>query len=186
MKTQGKLIDITLSYIDQSPIVSFEIKAELEDIAKYKDIELDISFDKRRKRRSLDANACLWACLGQIAAAVGTDNWTEYLRALRQYGKYTYINVKEEAIEDLRRQWREIDVVGDIVVIDDVTGELTPMKQVLCFFGSSTYNSKEFSRLLDGVISDMKDLGLEAPMHDDMRAIIAEMERNEQRRREQP
>ena len=173
------MIDITLSYKDQSPIVSFEIRGKLEDIAKYKDIDLDISFSKHRNKRSLNANACLWSCLGKIADATGSDNWTEYLRSLRRYGKFTYINIKPEAVEELRRQWREIDVVGDILVIDDITRELTPMKQVLCFFGSSTYISKEFARLLDGVISDMKDLGLETPAGEELDAMIAEMEKNE-------
>ena len=133
MKTQGRMIDITLSYKDQSPIVSFEIKGKLEDIAKYKDMDLDISFGKHRNKRSLNANAFLWSCLGKIADATGSDNWTEYLRSLRRYGKFTCINIKPEAVEELGRQWREIDIVGDILVIDDITGEITPMKQVLCF-----------------------------------------------------
>ena len=172
------MIDITLSYKDKSPIVSFEIKGKLEDIAKYKDMDLDISFSKHRNRRSLDANACLWGCLAKIADKIGMDNWSVYLYMLERYGKYTHVVVKPEAVKDLQRQWRETKVVGDILVMDD-SGEPTPMKQVLCFYGSSTYDSKEFARLLDGVIEDMKDLGLEAPPSDEMRAIIEEKKKNE-------
>ena len=176
MKTRGKLIDIKLSFQSHRPVVSFEIIGEPEDIEKYIDMDLDISFDKHRGKRSLDANACLWACLGDIARKINTDNWSVYLYMLERYGKFTHVVIKPEAVEELKRQWREIKVVGDTLV----NGE--PMKQVLCFFGSSTYNSKEFSQLLDGVISDMKDLGLEPPMSDNIKAIIEEMERKEHAR----
>jgi len=92
---------------------------------------------------------------------------------LERYGKYTYILVKPEAVEAIRDQWRETKVIGDTTL----DGE--PMKQVLCFFGSSTYDSKEFSRLLDGVIGEMREMHLEAPSSEEMRAIIAELERKE-------
>ena len=183
MKAKGRLKNVSIAFETHKLILSFEIDGEPGDIEKYFNTDLDISFDKRRKKRSLDANACLWGCLGRIAEENGTDNWTEYLRSLRSYGKYTYINIKPEAVEDLRRQWREIDVVGDAFVIDEITGEISKMKQVLCFYGSSTYNSKEFSRLLDGVISDMKDLGLETPASEELRAMISEMEKKENDKR---
>jgi len=33
--------------------------------------------------------------------------------------------------------------------------------QLQCYFGSSTYNSKEFSTLLEGVIYEAKELGID-------------------------
>ena len=173
MKTRGRLTGIQVPFRAKHPVVYFEVQAEPEDLEKYSDIDLDISFSKHRNRRSLDANACLWACLGEIAKALDTDNWSVYLYMLERYGKYTYILVKPEAIEAIRDQWRETKVIGDTTL----DGE--PMKQVLCFFGSSTYDSKEFSRLLDGVIGEMREMHLEAPSSEEMRAIIAELERKE-------
>lgn len=173
MKTTGRVNNISLSFQTKKPVVSFEIDGDPEDIEKYCDMDLDISFEKHRKKRSLDANACLWGCLGKIAAAIRSDNWSVYLYMLKRYGKFTHIVVRPEALDDLRKQWREIEVVGDSLL----NGE--PMKQVLCFFGSSTYDSKEFSVLLDGVISDMKDLGLETPTSEEFRAMIAELEKRD-------
>ncbi len=173
MKARGRLTGIQVPFRAKYPVVSFEVQAEPEDLEKYTDIDLDISFTKHRNRRSLDANALLWACLGEIAKALNTDNWGGYLYMLEGYGKYTYILVKPEAVEAVRDQWRETKIVGD-TTLDGV-----PMKQVLCFFGSSTYNSEEFSRLLDGVIGEMKEMHLETPSSEEMRAIIAELERKD-------
>ena len=60
------------------------------------------------------------------------------------------------------------------------------MVEVLCFYGSSTYTTEEFSRLLDGVVSDMKELGLTPPPSREMQAALEELRRQEeaQRKRE--
>ena len=94
--------------------------------------------------------------------------------ALKRYGKYTHILVKQEALEDIKALWRETQEVG----------KRGNMVELLCFFGSSTYNSAEFSKLLEGVISDMKDLGLVPPPSSDMRRAIEELEAREKRKRQ--
>ena len=88
---------------------------------------------------------------------------------LERYGRYTTVLVKAEAVEGLQRVWRETRVVGER---DDMT-------EVLCYYGSSTYDSSEFSRLLDGVVGEMKELHLPPPPSREMQAALAELERRE-------
>ena len=164
VKTHGRLRDIQVPFRSKTPVISLEVTAAPEDIEQYADMDLDITIAKHRKRRSLDANAFLWACLGEMAAALRTDNWTMYLYELERYGKFTHILVKPEAVEDLKKVWRETKVIGDV----------NGMVEILCFFGSSTYSKDEFSRLLDGVISDMKDLHIPIPPSADIKAMIGE------------
>ena len=166
VKTHGRLRDIQVPFRSKSAVISFEVAASPEDIEQYADMDLDITIAKHRKKRSLDANAFLWECLGTMAAALKTDNWTMYLYELERYGKFTHILVKPEAVEDLKKVWRETKVVG----------EVDGMTEILCFFGSSTYDTAEFSRLIDGVISDMKDMNIPVPP---TAAMIAEMERHD-------
>ncbi|MBF1026250.1 MAG: hypothetical protein HXK89_02495 [Lachnospiraceae bacterium] len=136
------------------------------------DIDLDISFSRHRNRRSIDANAFLWACLGEIARAINSDTWSVYLYMLERYGKFTHILVKPEAVEQVRQVWRETKIVG----------EKDGMIQMLCFFGSSTYNTKEFSQLLDGVVSEMKEMHLETPPDEEMKRLLEGMQESDQRR----
>ena len=175
---RGRLTGIQLPFRAKFPVVTFEVEAAPESLEKYQDKELEISVKQYRKKRSIDANACLWGCLGKIAEALQTDNWSIYLYMLERYGKYTYVLVAPEAVEAVKLQWRETKVVGEVM------HDGRKMVQMLCFFGSSTYDSKEFSRLLDGVISDMKEMHLETPADDEMRALIAELERKEHERSE--
>ena len=59
----------------------------------------------------------------------------------------------------------------------------TKLIQMLCFYGSSTYNTEEFARLLNGVIDDMHDMQLETPPDAEMRALLEQMERREHDKR---
>ena len=119
-----------------------------------------------KKKRSLDANALLWHCLGKMAVALRADKWDIYLLMLKRYGKHTYIVVKENVVDAVKEQWRESEIIGEI----DVNGQKGV--QMLCYFGSSHYDTKEFSVLLDGVISEMKEMGLETPTSEEMRRSL--------------
>lgn len=63
MKAKGRITGIQVPFRSKRPVVSFEVQAEPEALEKYMDIDLDISFSRHRNRRSIDANAFLWACL---------------------------------------------------------------------------------------------------------------------------
>lgn len=171
MKARGRLTSVQVPFRAKYPVISFEIQADPEDLEKYIDKDLDINFSKHRRHRSLDANACLWACIGDIAKVLHQDAWEVYLLMIERYGKFTHILVRPEVVEAVIAQWRETKIVGETTV------DGNPMIRMLCYFGSSTYNSAEFANLLDGVISEMKEMGLEAPTSEEMRALIAELER---------
>lgn len=130
------------------------------EIIKYladQDQEKEWELKEHKEKRSLDANGLLWACLQEIAVALRSDKWSIYLQMLKRYGKFSYVIVRENAVEAMKKQWRELEEVGEI----DIHGEKAV--QLLCYYGSSTYNKKEFSVLLDGVISEMREMGLTPP-----------------------
>lgn len=147
-----------------------------EEIIKWlfnQDREKLFDITEHREKRSRDANALLWACLGELAGALRSDKWTVYLQMLKRYGQYTYICVKPKAVEAIKKQWRECEEIGHITI------DGQDSVQMLCYFGSSTYNSKEFSILLDGVISEMKEMGLETPADRELKRAIEQMEARE-------
>lgn len=169
MKFTGKFLSVSRDWQTGHYQITFTVNepsalGEIEKIQKAD--KLSISAKIWRKRRSLDANALLWACLGEIASALRTDKWDVYLQMLKRYGKYTYICVKPNVVEAVKAQWRECEEVGKV----NINGQ--EAVQMLCYFGSSTYDSKEFSVLLDGVISEMKEMGLQPPPTGDIKRAM--------------
>ena len=126
-----------------------------------------------KEKRSLNQNALLWECLGQIATALRADKWDVYLQMLKRYGTYTYICVKADAVEAVKKQWREVEEIG--------RGKLNGQDAVelLCYFGSSTMTGQEFSVLLDGVKSEMKEMGLPTPDREIERVLKQLEDKNE-------
>ena len=114
---------------------------------------LDVEIKPHRERRSLDANGLLWVMLGKIAEALRTDKDAVYLKMLKRYGQYTYVIAKPEAVEKLKQSWRLVEEVGKTKNGDGV--------QLLCYFGSSLYDKREMSVLIDGTVSEAKELGIE-------------------------
>ena len=90
---------------------------------------------------------------------------------LRDYGKFTYICVKPSAVDAMKKQWRECEEIGTI----NING--TEATQLLCYFGSSTYDTKEFSVLLNGIVSEMRELGLQPPPSNEMKRSLEQWEK---------
>lgn len=168
METTGKVKDINQDWKTGKIVLSLELDyVDGNALDEISGLEcLDISCKKHSRKRSLNANALLWKCLGDIAVALRSDKWSVYLAMLKRYGSFTYVCVKPNAVDMLKRQWRECEEVGEI----DINGQKAI--QMLCYYGSSTYDTKQFSVLLDGVISEMKEMGLAVPPTQDMRRSL--------------
>jgi hypothetical protein len=131
-----------------------------EAVSKLKEIlskgkYLQVEIKQYRARRSLDANAYLWVLLQKMAEILDTSKDELYLEELSRYGVFTHIIVKPNMVEKVKQEWRTVRELGEVTV-NGQTGV-----QLQCFFGSSSYDSKEFSVLLDGVVSDAKELEIE-------------------------
>ena len=126
---------------------------------------------EHKERRSKDANALLWWCIGRISEALTRDKWDIYLEELRRYGKYTYVLCHPQAVEALKKQWRETEEIGRV----NVNGK--EAVQLLCYYGSSTLTTSEFSALLNGVIDDMIQMELDPPTPKEMKIALEKWEK---------
>ena len=174
MKMRGKLKGVTNDYMTGRWSVTFELtEGDINEVRQIQDKDLTIEAKQWRKHRSRNANAMLWACLGEIATALHTDKWDLYLNKLRECGQYTLIEMEPQALPKFREMYRECEDIGSRTV------DGKEMRQVLCYYGSSTYNSQEFSILLESVIEDMKAAGLPTPTSQEMQRAIEELEAQE-------
>ena len=108
MQATGRVMKTEVFYNWQSKttllplVVDGNVTADIHDLMECE--SLDIKVVKHRKKRSLDANALLWACLGDIASALRADKWDIYLKMLKRYGRYTYICVKPGVVDAVKAQ----------------------------------------------------------------------------------
>ena len=127
---------------------------------------VDLTFSVERQPRSTSANKMLWACLTDIALAVGADKWEIYLECLKRYTKPTMVVIGQTKLESFRSMYREIEVISE------TTWNGQEAYLVACYVGSSKLSKEDFSRLLDGVLSEMREVGLETPADKKIQEVI--------------
>ena len=112
-----------------------------------------------RKKRSLDANAYCWVLIDRIASSLGRTKEDVYREAIRSIGGNSQtVCVKNEAVDSIRKSW-ERNGLGWIT--DTVSSKIAGCTNVVLYFGSSTYDTKQMSDLINAVVQDAQALGIE-------------------------
>lgn len=155
---RGEDITITFTVNERSGI--YEDYSKLVDCKK-----LRIKAEKYREKRSLDANAYMWVLLQKMAEILHTSKDDLYLDMLSKYGVFTHIIAKQKAVQRVKNEFRTVRELGEVTV-HGVTGI-----QLQIYYGSSTYDTKEMSVLIDGVVNEAKDLGVDTLPPDEIRIM---------------
>lgn len=129
-----------------------------------------------RKKRSLDANGYMWVILRQMAEKLKTTDKEIYREMIRRVGQVTILPVKDEAIETFVKRW-ELNGEGWQVDVIGACKNTEGYSNLRCYYGSSVYDTKEFSVLLDEVITEAKELGIETATPDEIERMKQEYER---------
>ena len=155
-----------IGYINLVIPVPLSEETEINKIDTEKQYVVEVK--QKRKDRSLNANAALWVLLAEMAAKLQTSKDELYMEMLSRYGVFTHIVVKPNVVDRVKAEWRTVRELGE-VTINGQTG-----MQLQCYFGSSTYTPQEFTRLLDGVISEARELGITLISDADRALMLAE------------
>jgi len=129
----------------------------IRDVSAKKIDKLTITADKRKKPRSLDANALCWELCTRIAEALGENKDDVYKNAVAEGNEYAPLWIKAEAVQDFCKTW-ESRGTGWPTTIVDTKGD---MCLVFAYYGSSTYSSSAMSALINRLMQDARQLGIE-------------------------
>lgn len=151
--------------------VTLEVpKNRVNSLVDFIGMELDVDIQKSRNKRSLDANGYLWVLCGRMAEVLGSTKWEIYKHELKKWSSaYTYMVVEPKMAEIMKS--REDDQQTDFRCVEilnngDFNGK--PATQILAYLGSHLFDSKQMSTLLNGVIEDCKELGIETDTPDEI------------------
>lgn len=134
--------------------------------------EYDIKVQQRKKLRSLDANAYMWTLLGQLSKAVRPPVKKEdlYRQYVKDYGVFEIVPVREDAVFRWFSAWESRGtgwVCKDLGKCKHTPG----YNNILCCYGSSTYTTEEMSILIDAVVADCKEMGIETLPPDELQRL---------------
>ena len=125
-----------------------------------------------RRKRSLDANAYMWVLCDKISQAIQcTTKENVYRNAIHQVGVFETVPLKDEAVERWIENWQKkgIGWVAEVLHPAKTDGYTL----VINYYGSSTYNTKEMSRLIDNIVQTAKEFGVETLTPDELERMKA-------------
>lgn len=136
--------------------------------------EYTVKIEKKKQKRSLDANAYMWVLLGKLAPLLYTTPVELYQHYVREVGQYYVIPVKEDAIEPFTRIWES---KGTGWFVDDIgrCRRTEGYHNLKAFYGSSEYDTWAMSRLIDEVVQDCREQGIETLSPDELAKMKGEL-----------
>lgn len=136
----------------------------------YRFKEGNYEIERKKKKRSTDANALFWKLCTEIANVLRTDKDSIYIDMLKRYGQSEIVSVRSEI--NVKGYFKYYDVFGKGYVNGK---EFTHYK---VFKGSSEYDTREMSILIDGIMDEAKNLDIDV-ISESEKALLLEEWKNE-------
>lgn len=158
MESKARIVSISKDLISGKFNVSFAVDS-IADLEELKDSELRLIVKKWRKKRSLDANAYFWVLLDKLAVSLKIPKDELYRGYIHNIGgNNETICVQNKAVDRLIDGWQHN---GTGWVADTCESKIEGCINITLYYGSSTYDTEQMSRLIDAVVQDCKAVGIE-------------------------
>lgn len=133
------------------------------------EFDLDCELKKHRNKRSLDANAYCWVLIDKLALKLGISKVDVYRTAIHEIGGVSDIYcMKDAAVDKFCESWKRNGIGW---MTETVKSKIAGCTNVIVYYGSSTYDTAQMSRLIDIIVQDCREQGIETMTPAELQAI---------------
>lgn len=123
---------------------------------------------RKYDKRGLDANAMYWKLCGELAQATGETPENIYRRHIKDIGNYEVLCMQTQAVASFGRKWTS-NHIGRF--IETRASKISGCTTVLAYYGSSDFDKRQMSQLIDNCIQDCKNTGVETASPDQLNKL---------------
>ena len=166
---KGTISGLMYSAVSKTTVVEIALEGNVAaDVEKFKGKHIDLTLKQYRKGRSLDANAYQWVLCTKMAEKLGTSKEEVQDLMIQRYsdfdkdedGYITITMLDRIPVSKLGGHWKLI-------------GQNGKFNSYMRLVGSSEMDSAQMARLLEGVVSEAKELGIETETPDEIERMKA-------------
>ncbi len=164
----GKIDGFNLDFVTGKALLTLRLNEKQEAINCYEELKsaekLSIKMGKHREKRSLDANRYMWRLCGELAKKLSDEkvSYTKediYRDAIKEIGVWYDDEIEPDKVKRRCTAW---EMIGTGWITERVDFTRDGEKEIIRFYyGSSQYNKKQMSRLIDNIVQDCKAVGIE-------------------------
>ena len=126
---------------------------------KESDKPYELTVEKQKQKRSLDANAYFWVLCDKLAKKTKIPKIEIYRDAIKNIGgNNSVICVRNFEVDKFRATWERNGLGWQT---DTMSSKTEGCTNVILYYGSSTYNTEQMSRLIDNIVQDCNEQGIE-------------------------
>jgi hypothetical protein len=169
VELSGAIKDLSVDFRTGQAVLNLAVNEKQIAMACFDELhgckKLSIKIGKWREKRSNDANAYLWVLCSKLAEKLSEDGSPHtkeeiYQSAVKARGIYREQGeLPLDFAKTSRTAW---EMLGTGWVTEQVDFEQDGDRVIVrYYYGTSTYNTKQMSRLIDSVVEDCKAVGIE-------------------------
>lgn len=164
---KGSLKAFMYKGIQKKTVVEIELDGnQCEQLEKLQGRSLNIDFKIFREKRSLNANNYAWQLISKLAEYMDISSIELYRKYIKDVGVYRDIDINEDAVNTLNTVWSNYGIGWFTEKVD--LAEKDGFVTVRLYYGSSVYNTKQMSRLIDNIVQDCHAVGIETMTPDEI------------------
>ena len=131
-----------------------------------------------KEKRTLSANALYWKCITEMAKALMISNACMHNQILRKYGSHQIIDGEEVwvALPDTKKTERQVDE-DEYNHFQPTSKKIKSKRWYILLKPSREFDTAEFSRLIEGVADEMRQMGMVPPQDELIQSAIELYER---------
>lgn len=125
-----------------------------------------VEIKEKKEKRSREANSYAWVLLDKLAAKTHIPKEDIYRELIKNIGGNSEIVcVQNKAVERLREGWKQNGIGW---VSDTFESKIQGCTNVILYYGSSTYDSAQMHRLIDLIVQECEQQGIETMTREEL------------------
>lgn len=183
MQTTGIIEDISIDYKTRKSKISLLLDTkEIEIVEQLKnENKLNVELKKYREKRSINANNYFWKLLQELCDLAEIETIEEYKRRVKELGIFRRFKIEKDNIKTFEKMWTTQGIAWFCEIADtEYIGDIE-FKIINAYYGSSSFNTKQMSRLINDLVQDCQAYGIETKTPAEIENLLRSWE-NEQKK----
>lgn len=133
-----------------------------------KDKPYTLNLKEYREKRSHSANAYFWVLCGKLAEKLNTTDIEIYRTYIMQMSIFKSFEISDDAADTFITAW---GMNGKGWIAEKIDKGHEGFTLIHAHYGSSVYNTKQMARLIDLIVEDCKEQGIETMTPSEIEAL---------------
>ena len=179
----GRIVGLYEDYTTGKALMTIEINEKSTAKAVFNEFndtaKLSVKVSRYREKRSLNANSYCWVLCSLLSEKMSSSKvkYTKediYKNAIKELNIYRDFTLPPQEAYTLQKAW---EMLGTGWVTEQVDYSEDGSNVVIrCYYGSSQYNTKQMSRLIDNLAQDCRAVGIETMPQNEIDSLCTEWE----------